>query len=166
MTNPLIVTPTTSDPSTLFQVLCRSCEVYRDKCAYIYRAGDQEIKVSFAKLFEDVLLLARAFNRKGVAAGDRIMFLSDNRYSWIVSDLAIMSLGAIGVPRGSDTPSRELAYIVENSSCCHLVVETQELFEQHRQNLKKVGGLKNIFIMTGPAIHSLFGKTYTYQDLL
>ncbi len=158
--------PTIDDPHTLFEMFCSSCAVHGDQCAYIYRAGEQEIEVSYQKLFEDVLLLARAFGRKGVGKGDRIMFLADNRYGWIVTDLALMSLGGVGVPRGSDTPPQELLYIMENSNCTHLVVETEQLFEQHRPNLKKMGGLKNIFIMAGPAIHSMFSKTYSYQDLL
>ena len=158
--------PVIDEPRTLFELFCQSCRLHRDKCAYIYRAGDQEIKVTYQKLFEDVLLLAGAFSRKGVGRGDRVMFLSDNRYGWIVTDLAIISLGAVGVPRGSDTPAQELLFIMENSKCTHLVVETQALFEQHRSNLKKIGALKNIFIMAGPAIHSMFGKTYSYQDLL
>ena len=157
---------TIDDPHTLFQMFCRSCRIHSDKNAYIYRAGDQQIEVTFQKLFEDVLLLAGAFNRKGVARGDRVMFLADNRYGWIVTDLALMSLGAISVPRGSDTPGQELLFIMENSKCTHLIIETEPLFEQHRPNLKKMGALKNVFIMAGPAIHSFFGKTYSYQDLL
>jgi len=124
------------------------------------------VPVSYQKLFEDVMLLARAFEKKGVSAGDRVMLLSDNRYGWIVSDLAIISLAAVTVPRGSDTPSSELSYIIDNSSCTHVIVETPELLEQHRSRLKKVSGLKNIFIMTGPAAQSFFGKTYAYTDLL
>lgn len=166
MSNPTLSIPAVEYPQTLFEVFCNSCSLYGDKCAYIYRAGDQEIEVTFQKLFEDVLLLAEAFQRKGVNRGDRVMLLSDNRYSWIVTDLAIIALGAVGVPRGSDTPAQELLYIMDNSRCTHLVVETEELFEQNRSSLKKLGGLKNIFIMAGPPIHSLFGKVFTYQDLL
>lgn len=164
--NRLPALPPSTTPATLFEVFCRSCDRHRDACAYIYRAGDQEVEVSFAKLFEDVLLLARAFSSRGVAKGDRVMLLSDNRYGWIVTDLAIVALGAVGVPRGSDTPTRELVYIMENSRCAHLVVETQQLLEQHRPELKKLSGLKNIFVMTGPEQHSLFGKIYSYQELL
>jgi len=161
-----IAIPAVADPATLFEVFCRSCSLFKDQTAYIYRAGDVEITVSYQKLFEDVLLLARAFAKKGVSAGDRVMLLSDNRYGWIVTDLAIISLGAVTVPRGSDTPSFELSYIMENSRCTHVIVETPELFEEHRSRLKKLSGLKNIFIMTGPAVHSLFGKTHAYTDLL
>jgi long-chain acyl-CoA synthetase len=166
MSLPALALPAIDDPRTLFEMFCRSCSVHSDRCAYVYRAGEQEIEVTYQKLFEDVLLLARAFSHKGVGRGDRIMLLADNRYGWIVTDLAIMSLGGIGVPRGSDTPAQELQFIMENSSCTHLVVETEVLFEQHRSNLKKIGGLKNIFIMTGPALHSIFSKTYSYNDLL
>lgn len=155
-----------SEPQTLFDIFCNSCSRFQDQCAYIYKAADEEIRVSYGKLFEDVLLLARAFSSRGVSAGDRVMFLSDNRYSWIVTDLAIMSLGAINVPRGADTPTRELIYIMQTSKCTHLIAETPALFEMHKQELKKINGLKSVFIMVGPAMHSLFGKTYSYQDLL
>ena len=155
-----------SPPETLFQVLLRSRKEYGEKIAYIYKAGDEEVRVKYSKLLEDVLLLARSFEEKGVSQGDKVMFLADNRYAWMVTDLAIMSIGAVTVPRGSDTPSRELTFIIENSSCSHLVVENPDLLEYHKESLKSLKGLKNIFVMIGPAIHSLFSRTYSYQDLL
>jgi len=151
---------------TLFDVLLTSCSKFADSAAYIYQAGDKEIRVSYTKLFEDVLLLSRAFAEKGIRSGDRVMFLSDNRYGWMVTDLAVMSLGAVTVPRGSDTPSQELSFIIDNSHCSHLVVETTELLEYHRETLKTLKGVKNTFVMAGPALHSFFGRTFSYQDLL
>ncbi len=151
---------------TLFHVLLASYEKHNGNDAYIYQAGDEEIRVSYSKLFEDVLLLSRAFAEKGIRKGDRVMFLSDNRYGWMVTDLAIMSLGAITVPRGSDTPSQELNFIITNSNCSHLIVETPELLEHHKESLKSISGLKNVFVMAGPALHSLFGRIFSYQDLL
>lgn len=153
-------------PETLFQVLMKSCNAYRDNTAYIYRAADDEIDVRYGKVFEDILLMSRAFSARGVNAGDRVMFLSDNRYGWIVTDLSIMALGAVTVPRGSDTPTQELLFIMQNSNCSHLVVESEKLLEQHRGIIKAISGLKTVFVMVGPAIHSLFGKIYSYQDLL
>lgn len=155
-----------TEVETLFQVLLRSSEEFSDEIAYIYQAAGEEVQVKYSKVFEDVLLLAKALSDKGIAAGDRVLFLSDNRYAWIVTDLAIMSLGAITVPRGSDTPSQELTYMMANSNCVHLVVETPELLKLHNDCISKIKGLKTIFVMVGPAIHSMFGKTYSYQDLL
>ena len=63
--------------STIFQMLLSSCSRYRENIAYIYRSGEEEQQVSYAKLFEDVLLLARAFRRRGITKGDKVMVLSD-----------------------------------------------------------------------------------------
>lgn len=65
--------------TTLFEMLLNSCEVYRDNTAFIYRMGGEEVEVSYSKLFEDVLLLSRALDKRGLAQGDKVMFLSDNR---------------------------------------------------------------------------------------
>jgi len=151
---------------TLFDVLLHSSEHFKDDPAFIYQAGKEQVVVTYTKLFEDVLLLARAFHEKGVRRSESVMFLSDNRYGWMVTDLALMSLGAVTVPRGSDTPGQELEFIISNSSCTHLIVETPELLERHRDTLDTLKGLKNIFVMYGPLIHTLFGRTYSYRDLL
>ncbi len=158
--------PEFDPPTTLFQVLTNSTARFRQNTAYIYAAGEEECRVSFGKVFEDVLLLSRAFRRRGVARGDRVVLLSDNRYAWIVTDLAIMSLGAVVVPRGSDTPGPELEYIVEQSGSSCIVLETGQLLEEHGEYLKKCKQLKDIFVITGPEMHSLFGNIYSYADLL
>jgi len=157
----------TSPPqSTIFQMLISSCSRFKENIAYIYRSGEEEHQVSYAKLFEDVLLLARGFRRRGVTRGDKVMVLSDNRYAWIVTDLAIMSLGAINVPRGADTPSLELEFIVSHSDALYLVVENAELLEYHNECIKGLRQLKSIFVMSGPSLHTLFSHTYSYLDLL
>ena len=158
--------PEYDTPATLFQVLTTSTSRFRQNIAYIYNAGEEECQVSYGKVFEDILLLARAFRRRGVAKGDRVVLLSDNRYDWIVTDLAIMSLGAVVVPRGSDTPTLELEFILDQSGSSYIVLETTELLEDHGEYLKKCKQLKDIFVISGPEMHSLFGNTYSYADLL
>ena len=164
---------TSSDLSglkTLFDLFLEVTDVYRDRTAFIYRSGlrseDQDHEVSYGKLFEDVLLLAKAFKHRGVGRGDKVMLLSDNRYAWIVTDLAIMALGAVNVPRGADTPSQELEYIINHSESVYLVVETPELLDYHHEHIKGCKRVKEIYVMTGPSIHTLLGHTYSYADLL
>ncbi|NIP28266.1 MAG: AMP-binding protein, partial [Phycisphaerae bacterium] len=76
-------------------------------------------------------LLSRAFADKKIGKGTKVLFLSDNRYAWIVTDFALISLGAISVPRGSDSPTRELEYIIDHSGCDYLIAETENLLEKH-----------------------------------
>ncbi|KAB2889859.1 MAG: long-chain fatty acid--CoA ligase [Desulfobulbaceae bacterium] len=153
-------------PATLFQVLVARAHRHRHKAAFIYLAGEEECQVTFGKLFEDVLLLSRAFRRRGIARGDRVVLLSDNRYDWIVTDLAIMAIGAVSVPRGADTPRQELEYIVEQSGSSYLVVETDQLLALHDDYIKGCRQLKGVFVISAPELHTLFSHVYSYADLL
>ena len=151
---------------TLFTFLINSIRQYSTNDAYVYNIGDEEHRVSYGKLFEDVLLLAKAFRRRGVSHGDKVMVLSDNRYAWIVTDLALMSFGGVNVPRGSDTPTQELQFIIEHSESCYLVLENDTLLERHSDFIRGCRQLRSIFVMTGPAKHTLFSNVFTYNDLL
>lgn len=158
--------PDYAAPATLFQMLVASAHRYRHKTAFVYLAGEEECQVTFGKLFEDVLLLARAFHRRGIARGDRVVLLSDNRYDWIVTDLAIMAIGAVSVPRGADTPRQELEFIVEQSGSSCLIVETAELLALHDDFIKGCRQLKTVLVISAPELHTLFGHVYSYADLL
>ncbi len=151
---------------TLFTFLINSVRQYSTNDAYVYNAGDEEHRVSYSKLFEDVLLLAKAFRRRGVSHGDKVMVLSDNRYAWIVTDLALMSFGGVNVPRGSDTPTQELEFIVEHSESCYLVAENEKLLERHADFITSCRRLRSIFVMAGPATHTRFSNVFSYNDLL
>ncbi len=152
--------------TTLFEMMIGCCSDYRDKLAFIYNIGEEEFQVKYSKLFEDVVILARAFRNRGVSKGDKIMLLSDNRYAWIVTDMAIMSIGAVSVPRGSDTPTQELQFIIEDSGCTYLVIESDRLLSDHEEYVKKCKQLKTVFVMEGLGIHKMFSSLYAYNDLL
>ena len=150
---------------TLHRMLLDTCSAHAERCAFIYRAGDEEQRVSYRKFRDDVLLLSRAFTERKVRKGTRVLLLSDNRYGWIVSDFALTAVGAISVPRGSDTPGRELEYILEHSGCEVLIVETSDLLEKHAEILERTH-LKHIFIIEGDKQHRLFSNLYSYNELL
>lgn len=158
--------PEYSTQETLFTFFVNSVAKYCDNDAYIYNVGDVEHRVSYAKLFEDVLLLAKSFRNKGVESGDKVMVLSDNRYAWIVTDLALMSFGAVNVPRGSDTPTQELEYIVGHSDCKYLIVENDALLERHKDFIAGSAEIKSVFVMTGEERECALYNLFSYLDLL
>lgn len=148
---------------TLLHMFIDACQKWPQKSAFIYRVEKKEFVVTYEKLFEDVVLLSRALKSKGVTKGSKVMLLSDNRYEWIVSDLALVSLGAISIPRGSDTPTKELEYILAHAEASYAIIETPALLESHKAVL---GDLKSIFIIEAPLVHTFFSNIYSYNDLL
>ncbi|MCF6178468.1 MAG: long-chain fatty acid--CoA ligase [Geopsychrobacter sp.] len=150
---------------TLFEMFLNSRDVYAEQTAFIYRAAGSEFSVSYEKFYEDVVILTRAFAERGVKKGSRVMILSDNRYGWIVTDMALVALGAVSVPRGSDTPTSELEYILDHSASDFLVIETAALLKAHEEMLqgKKI---KSFFLIEGEKTHRWFDNVYSYNDLL
>ena len=151
---------------TLLHMLIETCETHADKTALIYRVKEEEYTVTYRKLLEDVLVLSRSFAKRGVKKGLKVMFVCDNRYEWLVTDLALMALGAISIPRGSDTPSSELAFIVEHSESTFLILEHETMYETHKETIAALKQLKGVFVIESEGIHRLFDRTYAYQDLL
>lgn len=160
------IVPYQDAPATLFDLLIHCSRTYPENLAYIYTAAGDEKQVTYEKLFEDVLLLARGLEKRGVSEGSKVMLLSDNRYAWIVSDLAILSIGAVNVPRGADTPTGELEFIIENSEASFLIVETDQLLEKHKEFIKGCRKLKGIFVLAGEESHTFFSNRYSYKELL
>lgn len=150
---------------TLHEVLLRANHEHPDSEAFIYRAAGEEHVVTYRKFYEDVLLLARAFAEKKVGKGTKVLFLSDNRYAWIVTDFALIALGAISIPRGSDSPTRELEHIIDHSSCDYLIAETDDLVEKHSE-LFSQKKFRNIFVIEGEQEHKRFSNLYSYNALM
>jgi len=132
---------------------------YSDKLAFVYRVQDAQYSITYKQFMHDVITLSLLFKKHGMKHGDKIMFVADNRYEWIVTDLAIISLGAILVPRGNDTPTSELSFIIENAACSFLILENEKVYHEHEKMIKEKN-LKSIFV-----IESSHNKDYfSYKE--
>lgn len=72
---------------------------------------------TYARLYDEVRDLASGLLELGVKRGDHVGLISDNRKEWLVTDFAVLSLGAADVPRGCDSTDKEIAYILGFSDC-------------------------------------------------
>lgn len=157
---------TIKKPETLFHAFLQTVDRNKNNNAFIYKSADDEHHVTYEKLFEDVLILSRAFAEKKITKDSRVLLISDNRYAWIVTDLALVSLGAISVPRGSECPDHEMRFIMQHSGCEYIIFETKALYDEHKPYTDSLDRLKGIFIMEGDHAHKLFSRVYTYNELL
>ena len=130
-----------------------------DKLAFVYRVENSEYSISYKQVLHDVLTLSLLFKKNGMKKGDKIMFVSDNRYEWIITDLAVISIGAILVPRGIDTPVDELSFILDNTGCSYLILEHEKTYNEYKEILKN-HTLKSTFVIE--SIHSK--EYYSYKE--
>ncbi len=77
--------------------------------------------VTYGDLRNNVLKLASFLKSINVKHQDKIFICSENRAEWAVIDFAILSLGAVDIPKGSDVTLFE-AEIIFNSALPSVVV--------------------------------------------
>lgn len=108
------------------------------KPVLIRRCGaDGMVDRSSRELFDEVRDLSLGLEGLGVGPGDRVAILSDSRPEWTITDLAVLTAGAVTVPVYSTLPANQVGYILAHAGARLVVVadETQAAkvrAEQHR----------------------------------
>ncbi|MBA3898382.1 MAG: AMP-binding protein, partial [Sphingomonadaceae bacterium] len=91
------------------------------------KSGDAWTAQSWAEVARTVSALAAALKRLGVARGDRVVLVSENRPEWCIADLAIMATGGVTVPTYTTNTERDHLHILENSGAETVIVSTAKL---------------------------------------
>ena len=129
--------------------------------------GSQFREYSYNELYGFVRDLAAGLDELGCARGDHVAILSDNRKEWLISDLAILTLGAIDVPRGSDSTADEFAYIIGHADCSIAFVENRAQGEKVASRIEKLPRLKTLVSYDDPGDLALPGvEVLSFQSLL
>ena len=122
---------------TVPQRLLRVTERYPDHDAVLSKDADGTFQpTSFSSLLAEVAVLAAGLTERGVARGDHVGLICDTRKEWLLFDLALLGLGAVDVPRGSDSSAAEIVYILGHADCQITCVEDAA-------QLAKLAGIKD-----------------------
>ena len=71
--------------------------------------------------------IAKGLKTLGIAKGDRVLLLSENRPEWVISELAIITIGAIAVPAYTTSTTDDILYILDHSGACAAIVSSEKL---------------------------------------
>jgi long-chain acyl-CoA synthetase len=90
--------------------------------------GDAWRDVTGETFLAEVVALAKGFVAAGIQAGERIGLLSSTRYEWTLVDFAAWYAGAFVVPIYETSAPEQVRWILSDSGCSALIVETAEHF--------------------------------------
>src|SRR5262245_42896540 len=85
---------------------------------------------TWAEIARDVQSVAAMLRAMGVQPGERIAQVSENRYEWILVDLAIHQLGAVHVPIHVTLSGEQIAEQIAASGSHVVFVSRGELLEK------------------------------------
>ena len=95
---------------------------------FIWTKQDNEwISHSWSDIASQVEIIASALAQRGITAGARVAILCENRREWIISDLAIMSIGAISVPLFTTYTQTDITYLLSHSGARAIICSNPHL---------------------------------------
>jgi len=108
---------------TLIDLPFSSAERFPDRVVQKYRERGAFATKTYVEYVRQVRACALGLLANGVAVGEHVAFFSNNRHEWGVIDFALMAIGAVSVPRASDTPAKEAQFICDHAEATALIVE-------------------------------------------
>jgi len=125
--------------------------------------------VSWKELYEHSRAFGAGLLSLGVKRGDHVGIISDNMKEWLWADLAIISIGAADVPRGSDSMAQEIRFILDHAECMVSLAENEVQMEKILSVRKDLKKLKTLVVLD-PAYKKQVAKKegvalYTYGEV-
>ncbi|MDQ0477527.1 long-chain fatty acid--CoA ligase [Chryseobacterium sp. MDT2-18] len=99
------------------------------KPAIGFKKKEKWTEISWSDFRRLVFKTANALREAGISEHDKVAIYSDNSAEWIVTDLAILSLGAVTVPIYSTNNEQQAEYILNESECKMILVGNQEQYD-------------------------------------
>lgn len=136
-----------NEKDTIVQRLRRNVAEHPDWKMLLCKNRQGEFEpVTFGEFYTEVKALAAALNKRGFKRGDHAGIISDNRKEWLMSDIALLGLGGIDVPRGSDATGFEVGYILEHGDCTICFAENRKQAEKILAQKDKIGKLQTLIL--------------------
>jgi long-chain acyl-CoA synthetase len=125
----MAATPPTSPPQSLVDALEASAKAHAARDAFLTkdRAQDRWVPTSYGAFAQAVDELRGGLATLGIAPGDRVGIIANNRIEWAVVAYAAYGLGAALVPMYESQPPREWTFIARDAGLKALFVATPEI---------------------------------------
>ncbi len=137
----------TKKPQTIIDFIYQAAEQYPEKIYIKYKDGDITKSFTYKEFVVMIEKLSGTLYGIGLRKGDKVGIISDNSWKWMLIDQAILSLGAADVPRGSDSNSSELVFILKHSDSKICFVENAEQADKVLPEIKELEHLKTLILI-------------------
>jgi len=157
-------------PTTLNEMIKECIEKYPDLPALKIREKEVFKPISFKELGNIIEKLGTGLIDLGIKKYDHIGLISDNRFEWMICDLAILGIGACDIPRGSDSTPGEIEYILRHAEIKTTFVENKKQLDKVYSICENLKGLNNLILIDNSIKikkeNYKYLNIYTMEDLL
>jgi long-chain acyl-CoA synthetase len=102
--------------------------------------------LSWEQYRADALACAAALVEAGVAPGDRVGLLAENRVEWLIADMGILAAAAVNVSPHAPLTSRQVQFQFSDAGISWLFVSTAAQVDKVRQVRGELPGLRGVVV--------------------
>ena len=113
--------------NNLVELFLKRADARGDRPFLGAKVGGEWRTQSWREVADKVCLLAESLRGLGLADGDRVALVSENRPEWCIADLAIMAAGCVTVPAYVTNTERDHLHILDNSGARAVIVSNEKL---------------------------------------
>ena len=121
---------------TLPGILAKSAAKYPNGQALAEKIDGSYRAITYSQTQQAVTTFARGLYKLGIRHSDRVAILQPNCPKWVISDMAILTLGAVSVPLYPSLAMEQIETILANSGSKAIILTGSDQFEK----LKKIIG--------------------------
>jgi long-chain acyl-CoA synthetase len=137
----------TSQIKTLNELFLRAAAAHDKPDCFLVKKDGRYRGVSSQEALRKAAALASVLTGLGVAWGDRVAILSENRVEWALTDYALLGIGAIPVPLYTTLLESDIEYILRDSGAKGIVVATDEQLAKVVNVRPRLADLKFVLAM-------------------
>ncbi len=115
-----------TDVRTVNDVLARATGRGKHPLFLRQDAAGEWQPISSSEAYGMVRALAEVLQGWGVAKGDRVAILSENRWEWAIADYAVLAIGGVDVPLYATNTPEQVGYMLRDSGSKVAIVSNAE----------------------------------------
>ena len=132
---------------TLHEMLKNSVNLYGERIAFKVKKEGKFEPVTYKEFYNKVEKFGTGLLGIGIKKFDYLGLVSENRFEWIIADLAIISLRAVDVPCSGASSLHDIHFKLNHSDSIAAILEGEKQFAELYSIANDLPKIKNIILI-------------------
>ena len=132
---------------TLNEMLRNSVNLYGDRTAFKVKKDGKFAPITYQEFYKKVEIFGTGLLSIGIEKFDHVGLVSDNRFEWIIADMAIIGLRAADVPCSGASSSHDIHFKLKHSDSTAAILEEEKQFAEFYSIAHDLPKIKNIILI-------------------
>lgn len=132
---------------TIPEMLKNSINSYPERIAFKVKENKRFVPITYKEFYSRVVAFGTGLHSIGIKPFDHIGLVSENRFEWIISDMAIIGLRAVDVPCSGASSSHDIHFKLKHSDSVAAILEGEKQFADFYSMVHDLSKIKTVILL-------------------